>query len=392
MTEAGHDVTKVAFTCGDIAYCLPKPSILFRESVADLPDFLDAIYQRNGITDQVLFGDRRPHHVVAIGQARVRGIRNHVFEEGYFRPYWITLEREGVNARSALPRTADWYRRAAAVLGVSSPVERFDSPFWRRAAHDVAYHAAGMLNPILFPKYRTHATVSAPQEYVGFVRRRINLKLRGAIRKDAAAIASLIESPAPYFFLPLQLDSDAQVRVQPELHSMHALISAVMRSFAIHAPSNAKLLIKNHPLDIGQVPYAQLIDKLADQLELRGRVMYVETGDLTRILMNATGTVTLNSTVGSAALEHGCPTIALADAIYRMPGLTAQCDLDDFWQERSKPAMPLFETFQRVVHAAAMVNGGYYCPKGIALASNNASNVIASEKSPLEQLFEQVSP
>lgn len=85
--------SQIAFACGSHRYWLPKSSIPFRESIAELPDFLDEIYSRHGITDQVLFGDRRPVHSVAIAQARIRRIRNHVFEEGYFRPYWITLER-----------------------------------------------------------------------------------------------------------------------------------------------------------------------------------------------------------------------------------------------------------------------------------------------------------
>jgi capsular polysaccharide export protein len=40
-------------------------------------------------------------HMVAHQMARLVGVRVHVFEEGYIRPNWLTLERDGVNGNSA---------------------------------------------------------------------------------------------------------------------------------------------------------------------------------------------------------------------------------------------------------------------------------------------------
>lgn len=36
-----------------------------------------------------------------------------MFEEGYFRPDYVTLEKQGVNAFSPLPRQADFYLEQA---------------------------------------------------------------------------------------------------------------------------------------------------------------------------------------------------------------------------------------------------------------------------------------
>ena len=53
---------------------------------------------------------RKVFHTVCAGGdsdlARRRSLRLHLFEEGYLRPDWITLEREGVNANSRLPDRA----------------------------------------------------------------------------------------------------------------------------------------------------------------------------------------------------------------------------------------------------------------------------------------------
>ena len=111
LLSAGHLVFRINFNGGDMAYWFGKPSWRFREKVDELPAFLDNKIRIFGITDIVLFGDRRPIHRPSIEWAKQQGIRIHVFEEGYFRPYWVTLERDGVNAHSLLPRDPDWYWR-----------------------------------------------------------------------------------------------------------------------------------------------------------------------------------------------------------------------------------------------------------------------------------------
>jgi capsular polysaccharide export protein len=78
--------------------------------VENLRDWLDEVYRQHEITDQVLFGDRRPAHRPVVTHGEACGVRTWVFEEGYFRPHGGTLEREGVNGRSLLPRDPNWFR------------------------------------------------------------------------------------------------------------------------------------------------------------------------------------------------------------------------------------------------------------------------------------------
>jgi len=55
--------------------------------------FLEAKLSEWEITDIILFGDCRPVHAAAIAIAKRHQIPHYVFEEGYLRPNWITLER-----------------------------------------------------------------------------------------------------------------------------------------------------------------------------------------------------------------------------------------------------------------------------------------------------------
>jgi len=384
LAAQGHRVHKLNFNGGDLAYWWPRPALCFRGGVEELRGFLEEQYLRLGITDQVLFGDRRPLHRPAVERAERHGIRSHVFEEGYFRPHWVTLERQGVNGHSLLPRDPDWFRRVGARLP-DPAAQRVRSPFWLRAAHDVAYHLAGLANPLAFPRYRTHAPVVAPVEYAGYIRRFACLRLRG--RRDEARVAALAGSATPFFVLPLQLNSDAQIRDHSRFDGMAGVIEFVMASFADHAPANARLVIKNHPLDMGLLDYPALVDALSARFGLAGRVDYLETGDLETLLRQALGMVTVNSTAGALALSLDCPTIALSDPIYNLPGLCFQGSLDAFWMARPPPERELFRRFRNTVIHTTQVNGGFYCRPGIDLAVNHCLPLLERERSPLEELL-----
>ena len=103
LVRRGHNVLRINFNGGDRA-SWPGPSTDFRGGIEDWPAYFDMFVQREGVTDLVLFGDCRPMHSAAHGMAKLLGVRTHVFEEGYIRPDWVTLERDGVNGHSSLPR------------------------------------------------------------------------------------------------------------------------------------------------------------------------------------------------------------------------------------------------------------------------------------------------
>ena len=385
LKSSGHHVYKINFTMGDATYWRRHQSCSYRNKPEDLPRFLEKKYEEWGITDQVLFGDRRPVHIPAVQQAKKQGVRTHVFEEGYFRPYWVTLERDGVNAHSCLPKSAEWYREVGHHLTDFGDGLAFPSSFAIRAWHDVAYHIGNSLNPITYPGYRTHAPCNATIEYAGHVRRLA--LLRGWEKRDSDAIRDLITSSKPYYFLPLQLNSDAQIRDHSAFDDMHDVMAFVMDSFAKCAPSDAMLVIKNHPLDGSFINYPRMIRELEKRYAIQGRILYLETGDLNSLLKHAKGVVTVNSTVGAVSLELGCPTITLSDPIYNISGLTFGGSLDAFWLNANKPDASLFRCFRNAVIHTTQVNGGFYSSQGIALAVENSLDIMLLDRSRLQDLL-----
>ena len=384
LISAGYPVFKVNFNCGDFAYWLPRSAWNFRATVSELPEWLTAKFELHAFTDVVLFGDRRPIHVSAIACAKQFGATVHVFEEGYFRPDWVTLERGGVNRYSALPRDPDWYLRHASHVPEQTH-QLVHTPLSVRAAHDISYHLANIGNFIAYPGYRTHRPYNAVIEYAGLARRFALLGFHE--RKDKIICERLLHEGKPFFMLPLQLDSDAQIRDFSAFSGMLEVIDSVVKSFARAAPHEAHLLIKNHPLDTGFVDYANAIAQLARTCGIDGRVHFIETGDANPLLQHTSGVVLVNSTVGTAALEAGRPIKTLADPIYNLAGLTFQGDLDDFWKHGEPPEPALMAAFRKMVMYATLVNGGFYTKPGMELAAQGALTRLTSAKSPIEELL-----
>ncbi|WP_197416641.1 capsule biosynthesis protein [Herbaspirillum rubrisubalbicans] len=384
LRQDGHHVHRIHFCAGDALHTGASSTVAFRGKPDTLPVFLAQQYARHHISDQLLFGDQRPLHRLAVEQARKAGVRNHVFEEGYFRPYWITLEREGVNACSLLPRDPRWYLATAARLPELPVPTTFNSPFSHRALHDITYHAAGAANPLLFPAYRNHAGITAATEYAAYVRRFSKLWLMR--QREEHLLDQILASSQPRFVLPLQLNTDAQIQAHSTFAHMGQVIDLVMTSFARHAAPQAILVIKNHPLDPGCMDHARLVARCQERLGLDGRVYYLEQADLSTLLAGAAGMVTVNSTAGLVALQNKLPTHALSTAIYRLPGLTHMTTLDHFWQEPPPPDPLLFDAFRRCVLHTTQLNGGFHCAAGIAMAVEHAAHVVCAARSPLEEL------
>ncbi|MBW8271477.1 capsule biosynthesis protein [Caldovatus aquaticus] len=364
LAGRGHGVLRVNFNAGDRLFW-PHPGALdFTGRPQDWPPALGRILRRHAVTDLVLFSDCRPLHEAAIPVARAAGCAVHVFEEGYLRPGWITLEEGGVNARSPLPRDPAWFREQARHLPPEPPEVNLSGRFLRRAAEDVAYNLAALAGRRRFPHWRTHRPWHPLHEYLGWLRRGLCRPLARAA--SARRLRRLAEDPAPFWLLPLQLDGDYQIRRHSPYASMRQVILEVVASFARAAPPGTRLVIKGHPLDNGLVRWGAVVREAARAAGLPAdRVVYLGETLLGPLLGPARGVVTVNSTAGLQALSAGKPVVTLGHALYDMPGLTWQGRLDAFWTRAGPPDAALVDAFRRVLVARSLVRGGFFSEAGI---------------------------
>lgn len=354
----------------------------FTGTEEEWPLFLDGFIVAQGITDVVLYGDCRPLHHAAHGIARLRGCRIHVFEEGYIRPDFLTLERDGVNGNSTLPRDPDWYLQQAAALPPDEALPAIPGNFDRRVRETMGYHLAMARGRLAFRYYRSHRPMNLPSEALGWIwkwAKRPSDRLR-----SAAALAAIGE--AAFFCFPLQLSSDAQIRIHSPFADMAVAIRYVVRSFARHAPAGAKLVVKQHPLAADLVDYERIVRREAMQAGIGGRVLYVERASIEKLVERTLGVVTVNSTTGTLALRSGVPTKVLGQAVYDIPRITHQGSLDAFWAHPVGPEPAVYDAFCRVLRDRCLVHGGYSSEEGLArLIESSARRLLASDEvMPLE--------
>ncbi|GJE18472.1 capsule biosynthesis protein [Methylobacterium marchantiae] len=376
LLKRGHQVRRINFSSGDWLFWR-LASDNYRGPRDGWDAYIAGYIVEHGVTDIILFGDCRPYHVAAREAARPLGIRVHVFEEGYLRPNWVTCELGGVNGHSSLPRDPDEIRAIARRLPRAGRAMPASGDMARRSLWDVAYNVANIGFPYFFPHFRSHRPIHVLAEYVGWIRK---FASRSRTRRQAQELNEIyLEREAEYFLLPLQLDSDYQIRIHSPFLGVEGFMDRVIASFAVHASATARLLIKLHPLDSGLVNWRKHARNSARRHGVDARLDFIDGGDLPNLIAGSRGVVLVNSTVGMLSLELGRPTLAAGEAIYNLPGLTHQGGLDTFWMRPETPDAQLVADFRRVVLHRTQVNGGFFSRPSIDRAV--AGSVLRLEAS-----------
>ena len=371
LIARGHRVGRINISLGDELFWRGLPAVSYRGTLANWRKFLSAYLSDEGVTDVVLFGDCRPYHRVAIHLAAHRRVQVHVCEEGYLRPSWITVENGGVNGYSSLPRDPEVIRALGRDL-VSGPERTVPASFVRRAWWDVTYNLANIMGRPVYPRYRRHRPNHVLLEYAGWIRRLV--QRQAASRHADAQVARAVASSTGFFLLPLQLDSDYQIRVHSPYPDLGVFMDEVFGSFARHAPPKVELLVKVHPLDNGLTDRKAQVVELASRHGISDRITFIDGGYLPTLLTSTRGVVVVNSTVGLTAIEVGKPTIALGTSIYNIEGLAFQGGLDRFWTDAPPPDSELVRAFRNLLIARTQVNGGYFAVESAALAVPGAAD------------------
>ena len=357
LLDHGHRVSRVLFNAGDALFQRSGRRIPYRGRPDGWPEYIAKLLETEKFDAVVLFGDCRYYHRIAHWTARTHDIPIYVFEEGYLRPDFVTLELEGVNGHSQMPRDPAYY---AAHEPVKLPEpERVGSPFLNSALFSMLYYLALNLGWLVYPFYQHHRPIFVPMEIFCWLRSGLR-KLTSRSEDDRVGEMLLNRHRNRFFLVPLQMNIDAQVRFHSGFGSVEEFILRVIQSFAKHAPKKTVLVFKHHPLDRGYSNYRRFIEASAQSMHVSARVFYVHELHLPALLKQARGTVVINSTVGLSSLYHGTPVKVLGDAIYDMPGITSPQSLDTFWRSPKPVDDGLFARFRNWMLTHNQANGSFY--------------------------------
>lgn len=360
LESRGHNVLKVNLNGGDLYYFRSGKYLNFTSAATVWPAWIESVMLGREIDRIYLFGDCRRYHRQAIGIARRLGIEVYVFEEGYVRPNYVTLEKDGVNGFTSACDKSGIHERLAntEIRADDLPSEPVSNVFRAAARHCVQYYIAASLLKGMFKHYDHHRSLNVFTEGAYWIQSGCRkLAYRFTERKTSEAILS---GNLKYFLLPLQVHSDMQVRQHSEFSSIETYLEHVISSFSKSGRNDCSLVIKHHPYDRGYKNYSSVIKRMALVYGLENRLHYVHDTDLPSLLRNAEGSVLINSTVGISSLYHDTPVKALGEAIYDIDGLTHQGTLETFWKDPGIVDKNLYERFRRYLIDKTQINGSLY--------------------------------
>jgi len=272
--------------------------------------------------DSMLFFNGRHNLFVAVLDhiAELTGCPKLVFEQGLFRPDYLTIDGQGVNWRNSL--------RSLAPLLSDEPLSYQRRPLYRdltavlpQAAQPHDYkRGVG-----LFALSKAYAAMKLEPRWRIFLRSAENRDLLESACFPASSLGArtnLLEElygseQYDYVILcPLQVETDTQIVLHsPNIPTMQSLIdhvSAAVQKFNARSPRKACVVFKTHPQEPRAVQVTQPDCFLINESTVSG--ILKRRCDLV---------ITINSTAGIEGIEAGKPVITLGQAFYSFPGVVS---------------------------------------------------------------------
>lgn len=387
LRHAGGIVHRVGFNAGDRAFWPDRKTYIpFTKSVADWPETFSGLLDQHAITDIVLYGDTRPIHAQAVAVAKARGVRIHVFEEGYLRPYWVSYERGGSNGHSPIMKlTLPDMQDALARSDMEAPLPPSHWGDMRQHVfYGALYHWFVMFWNHKYRHFRPHRDMAVTKEFLLYLRRLILMPLQALERRIATW--RVRNGGFPYHLALLQLEHDSSFQQHSPFASMADFLELVVSEFAKGAPGHHHLVIKAHPLEDGRVPLRKTLKRLARAHGIAHRVHYLRGGKLAELLNEARTAVTVNSTAGQQVLWRGIPLRVFGKAVYDKPEFVSQQPLAEFFAAPARPDARAYRDFRRYLLETSQVSGGFYSRSGRRQLLRQVVDLILAPDDPYDAL------
>jgi capsular polysaccharide export protein len=354
-----YDATtyKIGFNAGDEFFSNKDNYTAYKGKKEEFASFIEKFLKERKIDKIFLFGDCRYYQARAIFIAKQLKVDVFVFEEGYIRPDYITMERYGVNDFSNVPRERDFYDNLP-LKEEPKADNTYNSPV-KMVLSAAIYYFLGNVFHYRYPHYEHHRDFSAMKEFFYGVRSVVRKQLYKFEERDYLQMVKN-ELAKNYFFVPLQTHNDFQILQHSSYQSVEKFIIEVIESYA-KSGVKAKLIFKHHPVDRGRKDYKTFILDQAYIMGVEDRVLVMYDTHLPTLLKNAIGTITINSTVGLSSLQHNTPTLTLGNAIYDIEGLTSKgLSLEQFWHKQQRVDRKLLQKFRTYIIKNTQLNGSFY--------------------------------
>ena len=349
---------KILFPLHEFGF--PKSRIIkYSQDINYFKKFLRKILINYEIKHIFMYGNVLIPHKQAldlINELKKEGnnINSHIFELGYLRPNFVTLEKEGINYNSGFIKNKDFYSRQDSykVFPIASKHARFRiRKIWK---------SISFINHC-FKNYRIveyqHKLQPKPI-YIWF-------QIKGFFLKYFFFFTEYklknYFSCKNYYVVILQVSTDSQITEGSDFKDNKKFIYKVIKDFSEANRNDINLVFKHHPRDRGYINYRHQIEKIAKEFGVFNNVFYIHDYYLSKLFQNSNckGTVLINSTVGYQSLFHSVPVKSLGITPYNIKGLSDQKDLASFFKNPSPVDKLLFNKFYKYILENSQINGNF---------------------------------
>ena len=159
----GANTYKIGFNAGDSFFSNHFNYTPYRGTRKDYSTFITNYLKENKIDKIFLFGDCRFYQSISIEVAKSLDIEVFVFEEGYIRPNYITMEKYGVNDYSHISRKADFYKDIK--VSVIKTPKQVNNNQTKMVISSGIYYLVSNIFHFRYPHYIHHRDFSAIKEF-----------------------------------------------------------------------------------------------------------------------------------------------------------------------------------------------------------------------------------
>ena len=266
---------------------------------------LDKITQTNKIDLIIVQNDSWNYASIPIAVARKKNIKTLIFEDGFFRPDTIVLDRKGVNKNNSCPREKTFYENITINKGKYDTFMQKENIKGSGPLVDL-FSGVKLSNVTgkLFNFFRH------PRKVLRVIPLAVNL-------------IAFLNAKRGFILLPLQVRSDSQIICHSPLKDMEGFVDiclASIESYNRKYKKNLSVVIKEHPKD----PQMDLLRQTRKKHK-HVKSYYLTKANTRKLIEKCMAIITINSTIGIEGLLYYKPVITLGQAFYNIDGLVHHC-------------------------------------------------------------------
>jgi capsular polysaccharide export protein len=341
-------------------YGFPKSRLIkFHQDIYLFKNYLKKILIEKEIKHIFMYGNVLIPHREALAlveelKKEEIHVKTHIFELGYLRPNFVTLEDKGINYSSGLIKSREFYLKQESYKFF--PIPKKHARFRiRKIWKSISFINHSFKNYKIVNK--EHKLQPKPI-YIWYQIKGFFLKYYFRLSEYKLKKKCFYENK--FFIVILQVSTDSQIKEGSEIKDNEKFIYKVIKNFA-KANQNINLVFKHHPRDRGYTNYLNQIEKFSKEFGVYKKVFYIHDYFLSKIFKNPNckGTVLINSTVGYQSLYHSVPVKSLGITPYNIEGLSDQRDLISFFKNPSIVDRLLLNKFYKYVLENSQINGNF---------------------------------